>query len=83
MEIRVRSTRARRPGGGEVLVDEYWEMVDHSARYDGSDYLPGSRRLALRTGEPVIRLDEIAFQVVATAEVLIALGEVSPFGREP
>lgn len=78
MEIRVRTTRARRPGGSEVLIDEYWTMVDHSPRHDGSNFLPGPKRLALRTGETVHKLDEFAFQIAATAEVLIALGEVSP-----
>ena len=79
IEIRVRTIRARRPGGGEVLVDEYWTMVDHSPRHDGSDYLPGPRGLALRTGSTVQRLDECTFQITSTAEVLVALGEVSPF----
>lgn len=70
MEVEIRSHHTRRPGGGEVLVHEWWEMVDHSALRTGTDMVPGGRRYALAGNDEVRRLDEVTFQVVATGEIL-------------
>ena len=64
-----------------MLVDEYCEFVDMSPRRSGTDYLPGPKRLALRTGEPVTLLDEITLQNARTGEVLRLIGKVSPSSR--
>ena len=77
MEVLVRTLRARRPNGGELLVDEYWEFVDLSPRQSGTDYVPGMKRFLLRTGEPVSVLDEGVFQNGRNGEVLLVLGQVS------
>jgi hypothetical protein len=53
-------------------------MVDHSALSNGTDFLPGGRRLALRTGEPVRRIDELVFQLVSTGEILTILSITAP-----
>jgi hypothetical protein len=70
MEILSRTHRASRPGGTQVVVNEYWQMVDHSPRRNGTDWLPGPKRFALETGEVVRRVDEYTFQVVNTGEIL-------------
>lgn len=70
MEILARTHRATRPGGAEAVVNEYWQMVDHSPRRNGTDWLPGPKRFALATGEAVHRVDEYTFQVARTGEIL-------------
>ena len=72
MEILTRTHRASRPGGAVVVVNEYWQMVDHSALRNGTDCLPGPKRFALETGEVLRRVDEYTFQVVRTGEILRA-----------
>jgi len=78
MEVLVRTLRAKRPNGGEVLIDEYWDFVDMSPRQSGTDYVPGMKHFVLRTGEPVSVLDEGVLQNGRNGEVLVVLGEVSP-----
>ena len=73
MEILVRTHRARRPGGTEVVIHEYCRMVDHSPRGNGTDWLPGPKRFAIQTGEPLRRVDESTFQVIATGEIVTTL----------
>jgi hypothetical protein len=68
--VLVRTHRTQRPGGGFAVVNEFWEMVDHSPLRNGIDWLPGGRRYALQSGEPVRAVDEITFQLVATGEIL-------------
>ena len=70
MEILARTHRASRPGGTQVVVNEYWQMVDHSPRRNGTDWLPEPKRFALETGEVLRRVDEYTFQVIRTGEVL-------------
>lgn len=72
MEILARTHRATRPGGAEVIVHEYWQMVDHSPRRNGTDWLPGRKRFVLATGEDLRRVDEYTFQIVRTGEILRA-----------
>ena len=70
MEILARTHRASRPGGAEVVVNEYWQMVDYSPRRYGTDWLPGPKRFALESGEVLRLVDEFTFQVVRTGEIL-------------
>jgi hypothetical protein len=70
MEILARTHRARRAGGAEVVLNEYWQMVDHSPRRNGTDWLPGPKRFALETSEGLRRVDEYTFQIVRTGEIL-------------
>ena len=81
MDVLVRTIRARRPNGGEVLVDEHWDFVDMSPRQSGTDYVPGQKRFMLRTGEPIRELEEETFQNERTGEILLVLGAVSPLTR--
>ena len=81
MEVLVRTYRARRPNGVEVLVDEYQEMIDTSARFTGESYAPGGRRFVLRTGETVHKIDEGIYQVARTGEVVMALELEARKGR--
>ena len=48
-------------------------MVDTSARFDGSSWVPAGKRFALKTGEPVRKVDEGIYQLVPTGEILISL----------
>ena len=73
MEILVRSYRARRPGGTDAAVHEYCEMIDHSLLRNGSDWLPGAKRYALSTGEPLRPIDAGTFQLLATGELVILM----------
>jgi hypothetical protein len=77
MEVLVRSYRTRRPNGAELLVDEYWDFVDTSPRFTGTSYAPGMKRLALRSGGEVRQLDETAFQLVSSGELLTDVRVVS------
>lgn len=70
MEVLTRTHKVRRPGGVEVVVREFREMVDHGALRTGTDGLPGGRRYALSDGQEVRRLDEFTFQIISTGEVL-------------
>ena len=72
----MRTFRARRPNGVEVLVDEYWDFIDMSPRQSGTDYVPGMKRFMLRTGEPVSVLGEGTMQNGRNGEVLLVLGEI-------
>lgn len=81
MDVLVRTIRARRPNGREVLVDEYWDFVDMSPRRSGTDYVPGQKRFMLRSGEPIRELEEETLQNGRTGEVLHVLGAVSPLSR--
>jgi len=78
MEVHVRSFKTRRPGGGLLVVDEFWEMVDHSPLSNGSDYLPGGKRFAVKGGEAVRRVDEAVFQLVSNGEILTVLSIAPP-----
>ena len=78
MEVLVRSYRARRPNGAEVLVDEYWDFVDTSPRFTGTSYVPGMKRFALRSGGDVRQLDETTFQLASSGELLTDVRPVSP-----
>jgi hypothetical protein len=73
VEVLVNSSRARRPNGEEVLVDEYRDMVDTSPLFSNTDLVPGMKRLALRTGEPVHKIEEGVFQLVQTGEIITAV----------
>ena len=53
-----------------MIVNEYWQMVDHSPLRNGTDWLPGPKRFALENGEVLRRVDEFTFQVVRTGEML-------------
>ena len=81
MEVLVRTLRAKRPDGGEVMVDEYWDFVDMSPRRSGTDYVPGQKRFMLRSGEPIRELEEETLQNGRTGEILLVLGAVSPLTR--
>ena len=59
-----------REHGTAVVVHEYWTMVDHSPLRNGAEWLPGPKRFALVSGEPVRRIDETTFQVLATGLIL-------------
>lgn len=72
VEVLMRTFRAKRPGGAEVSIAEYWTMVDTSPRFDGSNMVPAGKRYALTTGEPLRKVDEGVFQLTATGEVLIS-----------
>jgi hypothetical protein len=72
MEQLVQCSRVHRPNGDEVLVDEYRDMVDTSARFTSTGLVRGMKRLALRTGEPVRQIEEGVFQLVQTGEIMIA-----------
>jgi hypothetical protein len=74
MERVVRTFRVKRPAGLEALVDEIHEFVGMSPRRSGVDYLPGPKRRALRTGEPVNLIDELTLQNARTGEILQVLG---------
>ena len=74
----VRILRVKRPTGAEALVDEYCEFVDMSLRRTGTDYLPGPKRLALRTGGAINVIDELTLQDARSGEVLRVLEAVSP-----
>ena len=78
MEVLIRSYRARRPNGAELLVDEFWDFVDTSSRFTGTSYVPGMKRLALRSGGDVRQLDETTFQLASTGELLTDAHPVSP-----
>jgi hypothetical protein len=78
MEVHVRTFRVRRPNGADTLVDEIQEFVDVSPRRNGTDHIPGPKRLALRTGEPIYRVDELTLQNARDGEVLRIIEEVSP-----
>ncbi len=80
VEVLVRTHRAKRPSGAEVLIHEYWEMVDTGPAGSGTNYLPGMKRLALPTGEIVRELDQGFFQLAATGEILRAVG-IAPTGN--
>ena len=82
MEVLVRTYRTTRPNGGELLVDEYWDFVDTSPRRTGASYAPGMKRLASRTGEQVRQLDDMAFQLVSSGEILRDIRPVSPLTKE-
>jgi hypothetical protein len=82
MEVLVRSYRTRRPNGAELLVDEYWDFVDTSPRFTGTSYAPGMKRLALRSGGEVRQLDESAFQLVSSGELLTDVRVVSTGTRQ-
>ena len=83
MEVLVRSYRARRPNGAELLVDEYWDFVDTSPRFTGTSFVPGMKRLALRSGGDVRQLDETTFQLASTGELLTDARAVSPLLSQP
>jgi hypothetical protein len=78
MEEVTRTIRVKRPSGAEALVDEVQEFVDMSPRRSGEDYLAGPKRLVLRTGEPVNRIDELTLQNARSGEILRVIGSDSP-----
>ena len=73
MEVLVNSSRARRRNGDEVLVDDYRDMVDTSLLFSNTDLVPGMKRLLLRTGEPVRKIEDGVFQLVDTGEIIVAV----------
>ena len=83
MEVLVRTYRARRPNGAELLIDEYWDFVDTSPLFSGTSYIPGGKRLSARAGGEVRQLDETTFQLVRSAEILTGIEVVSPLTSEP
>lgn len=82
MEVLVRTYRARRRDGTELLIDEFWDFVDTSPRFTGTGYVPGMKRLALRSGGGVHELDETTFQLASTGELLTDVCPVSPLTSE-
>ena len=83
MEVLVRTYRARRPNGAELLIDEYWDFVDTSPLFSGTSYVPGMKRLAARSGGEVRTLDESTLQLVESGEILTDVQPVSPLASEP
>ena len=71
MEVVLRTRKARRPGGGEVTVVEYCQMVDHSPLRNGTDWVPGPRRYALESGQLLRKVDDATFQDQTTGDILI------------
>ena len=49
-----------------------------SLRRTGTDYLPGPKRLALRTGGAINVIDELTLQDARSGEVLRVLEAVKP-----
>lgn len=73
MEILIRTHRASRPGRTEVVVYEFCQMVDHSPRRNGTDWLPGPKRFVLQSGEALRRIDDYTFQIIDTGEIVRTL----------
>ena len=77
----MRTYRTKRPDGAELLVDEFWDFVDTSPRFTGDNYVPGMKRLALRSGGEIRQLDEATFQLVSSGELLTNPEAISTLTR--
>ena len=51
----------------------FCQMVDHSPRLNGTDWLPGPKRFALHSGEVLRRIGDYTFQIIDTGEIVRAL----------
>lgn len=81
VEVLVRTFWATRPNGSRLLVDEFWDFVDMSPRFTGTNYVPGMRRLASRDGGEVRQIDDDTFQLISSGEILTDVCPVSPLTR--
>lgn len=81
MEVLVRTYWAKRPSGARLLVDEFWDFVDMSPRFVGTNYVPGMKRFASREGGDVRQIDDDTFQLVSSGEILTDVCPVSPLTR--
>jgi hypothetical protein len=71
MERKVRTIGAIGANGRPVLVDEYQEFIDATTSDSTTrEWLPGMKRLELRSGGAVNFIDETTLQIVTTGERL-------------